>query len=291
MTKEEVIAKIKEYIGDDKKIVNNAKYDYILSYFSSVLDSFSTFNIKEESNDLIITGFSNSTFLNGLIRNILQSLKLLANDGHLSCDSTIVHNLSDDVMEVNISKKVFEANESGFLVEKTDNNINKYHFGEFDRYLTRVSTSKEVVYDDLGIMKSYFIKSFKASGFKDDYIYDAFSFYIPKNQRDLEYEVTIRRNDEKFWEVDYLKRNYYPNRYTFETTYLLDLDDFYDLSGFSRHMAIKPDSLSHEETEEHIRKGISKTLMINPEAGKRFEKLYSDYLSRVNDEVENSRTR
>ena len=62
MTKEEAIIKIKEYIGRDEKIANNAKYDHILSYVESILSSFSTFNIRESSNDLIITGLSNSTF-------------------------------------------------------------------------------------------------------------------------------------------------------------------------------------------------------------------------------------
>ena len=62
MTKEEAIIKIKEYIGRDEKIEKNAKYDHILSYVSSILSSFSTFKIRESSNDLIITGLSNSTF-------------------------------------------------------------------------------------------------------------------------------------------------------------------------------------------------------------------------------------
>ena len=289
MTNEEVLIKIKEYIGRDKKIAHNAKYDHILFYISSILNSFSTFDIKEGSDDLIITGVPNITSLNSRISGSSQSLKLLVQDGKLFCDSTIIESCTNDEMQVDINQKVFEASNNGFLVEKTYSTINNYRFGQLkDKGDLRIITSSEdIVYDDLGIMKSVSTKMNKTRFMKDANLSQAYYHNRLSNGIDLEYEETISRNNDKFWEVGYSKRYSSDISKNVETRYLLDAYyDFTDFTGF-----IEPDRLSQEETIEHIQDGIHKTLMRNPEASKRFEQMFSSYLIRMNDSGDNSKTR
>ena len=194
-------------------------------------------------------------------------------------------------MQVDINDKAFEANESGFLLESTSHATNKYLFGQTidDGELKRIYNYEVVSYDDLGIEESYSTEIFDVLSIKTPNFRSAFYLYIPQNQNGLKYKETIFRKNDKFWEVGYSKR--YPSDISksksVETTYLLDA--YYDFTNFTGF--IEPNRLSQGETMEHVQDGIRKTLMRNPEAGKRFEKLYSRYLSRMNDEDENGKTR
>ena len=149
MTKEEALIKIKEYIGRDKKIANNAKFEHVLFDITSFINNCEDIKIFEKNDSLYITSDSLVKNKNITSSNDKMGSVLSVNDGIVTCESIIGFIVEDGTYTMNRHSYRIQADDSVYLTEYMQISHSSYEV-ESMKEIGTLNTIRNNVYDNYG---------------------------------------------------------------------------------------------------------------------------------------------